>query len=55
MGLKFGRDIALTPENRALAIETGKQTAAALRRALWEDRQIKAGFRPEFAESELDR
>lgn len=55
MGIKFGRDLALSPENRAIVVETGKQTAAALRRALWEDRQIKAGFLKEFAESELDR
>jgi hypothetical protein len=48
----FG-DAALPAKEKALADRIVKGTESAMRRVLWEDRQIRSGKRAELDESDL--
>ena len=52
MGLNKNGVISVA--DKALAAETGRQVEKAMRRALWEDRQIRAGVHRELDYAELD-
>lgn len=53
MGLKDRGGLTLSVSDRALAAETGRQVEAAMRRVLWEDRQIRAGVHRELMYEEV--
>ncbi|QJD49846.1 hypothetical protein QDW19_gp31 [Microbacterium phage AvGardian] len=52
MGLN--KNGVLSVADKALAVETGRQVEAAMRRVLWEDRQIRAGAHRELDPAELN-
>ncbi|UVF61085.1 hypothetical protein SEA_EULA_30 [Microbacterium phage Eula] len=53
MGLGGGKG-ALTITDKALSVAIGEQVEKAMRKALWEDRQIRAGVHRELDYAELD-
>ncbi|UYL86334.1 hypothetical protein JOVITA_30 [Microbacterium phage Jovita] len=53
MGLGGGKG-ALTITDKALSVAIGEQVEKAMRKALWEDRHIRAGEHRELRYEELD-